>query len=116
MDIACVSSVANDLGESPCWDVHAQSLCWIDAWKTEIHALDPASGETRCIDLSDALCGLPIGSIAPHAAGGMIAGVKGGCYHLDPERRTARPIAAVEMDGPPTSRLNDGIPEPRFCE
>ncbi|MCW5732611.1 MAG: SMP-30/gluconolactonase/LRE family protein [Enhydrobacter sp.] len=103
-----MSSVANDLGESPYWDADARRLCWIDAWKTEIHALDPASRETRCIDLSDALSGLPIGSIAPHTAGGLVAGVKGGFYHLDPERCTARLIAAVEADRPATNRLNDG--------
>ncbi|MFZ5781455.1 MAG: SMP-30/gluconolactonase/LRE family protein [Pseudomonadota bacterium] len=107
-DIACVSSVANDLGESPCWDVAAQRLYWIDAWRSQVHALDPATGEARCLELGAALGGLPIGSIGPHAAGGMIAGVKGGFWHLDPEHGTARAIAAVEADRPPTNRLNDG--------
>lgn len=107
-DIACVSSVAADLGESPCWDVARRRLYWIDAWRSRIHALDPATGEARCMELGAALGGLPIGSIGRHAGGGMVAGVKGGFWHLDPERGTARPIAAVEADRPATNRLNDG--------
>lgn len=108
LDIACVSSAANDLGESPYWDAGAQRLWWIDAWRTEVHALDPATGETRRTGLGPALGGLPIGSIGRHAAGGMIAGVKGGFWHLDPERRATRLIAAVEAERPATNRLNDG--------
>ena len=108
LNIACVSSAANDLGESPYWDVDARRLYWIDAWRMQVWALDPATGETRCSELAAALAGLPIGSIGRHAAGGMIAGVKGGFHHLDPERGTARLIAAVEADRPATNRLNDG--------
>lgn len=108
LDIACVSSAANDLGESPYWDVDAGRLYWIDAWRSQIHALEPTTGELRCMDLASALAGLPIGSIGRHAAGGMIAGVKGGFWHLDPESGTARPIATVEADRPATNRLNDG--------
>ena len=108
MDIACVSSSASDLGESPYWDVDARRLYWIDAWRSQVHVLDPATGELRCMDLTSALGGLPIGSIGRHAAGGMIAGVKGGFWRLDPEGGTARSIAAVEADRPATNRLNDG--------
>ncbi len=108
LNIACVSSVASDLGESPYWDPDARRLHWIDAWRTEIHSLDPATGETHRSDFAPALSGLPIGSIAPHAGGGMISGVKGGFHHLDPARGSARLIAAVETDRPATNRLNDG--------
>ena len=112
MDIACVSSSANDLGELPFWDIGTKRLYWIDAWRSEVHALDPATGETRSVDFGPALAGLPIGSIGRHAGGGLIAGVKGGFWHLDPECSTgqgaARPVAAVEADRPATNRLNDG--------
>lgn len=107
-DIACVSSAANDLGESPYWDSAKRRLYWIDAWRSQVHELDPATGETRCMELGIALGGLPIGSIGRHSAGGMIAGIKGGFWHLDPERGSARRIAAVEADRPATNRLNDG--------
>jgi len=103
-----VSSVANDLGESPCWDPDTRRLYWIDAWRSEVHALDPSTRETSCTALAPALAGLPIGSIARAADGGLIGGVKGGFYHLDLERRAARLIAAVEADRPSTNRLNDG--------
>lgn len=103
-----MSSVANDLGESPCWDPDTRRLYWIDAWRSEVHALDPSTRETSCTALAPALAGLPIGSIARAADGGLIGGVKGGFYHLDLERRAARLIAAVEADRPSTNRLNDG--------
>lgn len=108
MDIACVSSAANDLGESPCWDVAGQRLLWIDAWRSAVHALDPATGRTGCTDFAPALAGRPIGSIGRHAGGGLIAGVRGGFWHLDLDGGTARPVAAVEADRPPANRLNDG--------
>lgn len=108
MDIVCVSDVANDLGESLCWDVEADRLYWIDAWKTRIYAFDPATGETCCTDLTAALAGLPIGSIARREGGGMIGGIRGGFYDLDLEAGRARLVAAVESDRPATNRLNDG--------
>lgn len=108
MNVACISCVANDLGESPYWDVEVKRLYWIDAWQTKVYAFDPATRETRQTDLTSALAGLPIGSIAGHAAGGMIAGIKGGFYRLDLEAGGASLIAAVESDRPATNRLNDG--------
>jgi sugar lactone lactonase YvrE len=103
-----MSSMPNDLGESPYWDADAKRLYWIDAWRTKVFSFDPATGETRQTDLASALAGRPIGSIACHAAGGMISGIKGGFYHLDLDQGSARTIAAVESDRPATNRLNDG--------
>lgn len=108
MDIACVSSSANDLGESPCWDGDAGRLYWIDAWRSEVHVLDPAGGTTRCIAFAPALGERPIGSIGRHAGDGLIAGVKGGFWQLDAVNATARLLAEVEGDRPATNRLNDG--------
>ncbi|MEK7750300.1 MAG: SMP-30/gluconolactonase/LRE family protein [Acidobacteriota bacterium] len=108
MDIVCVSSASNDLGESLYWDFAGERLYWIDAWRTKVYAFDPATMETRCTDLTSALAGLPIGSIACHGAGGMIGGVRGGFYHLDLDGGSASLIAAVESDRPSANRLNDG--------
>ena len=108
MDIACISSTASDLGESLYWDAGARRLYWIDAWASTVHGLDPATGEVRAFDLSAALAGKPIGSIAAAATGGMISGVKGGFYQLDLDRHAARSLAAIETDRPLTNRLNDG--------
>ncbi len=108
MDITCISSTANDLGESLHWDAGALRLNWIDAWKSTVYTFDPSTGEVRVSDLAAALAGRPIGSIAPHAAGGMISGVRGGFYHLDLDRGTARLLATIESDRPATNRLNDG--------
>jgi L-arabinonolactonase len=108
LNIACISSVSNDLGESPYWDVEVKRLYWIDAWKTKVYAFDPATREICNTDLTSALAGLPIGSIARHASGGMISGIKGGFYHLNLKEGGASLIAAVESDRPATNRLNDG--------
>lgn len=108
MDISAIPAITNDLGESLYWDAGAGRLHWIDAWKAHVHAYDPATGKVDVFDLSAALAGLPIGSIARHAEGGMIAGVRGGFYRLDPEGGRARLVAAVEADRPATNRLNDG--------
>lgn len=108
LEIACISSTSNDLGESLYWDVGGKRLYWIDAWKTKVFSFDPTTGETYITDLTSALAGLPIGSVARHDAGGMISGVKGGFYRLDLVARSASLIAAVESDRPATNRLNDG--------
>lgn len=108
LDIACITSVPNDLGESLFWDVALQRLYWIDAWKTTVFAFDPGTSETSKVDLTAALDGRPIGSIAAHAVSGMISGVKGGFYRLDLDTGSARLIAAIESDRPSTNRLNDG--------
>lgn len=108
MEIVCISSDSSDLGESLFWDADAKRLYWIDAWQARVFAFDPATSETRITDLSAALGGLPIGSIARDDAGGLISGVKGGFYHLDLGEARAQLIAAVESDRPATNRLNDG--------
>lgn len=108
MHISALPSIANDLGESLYWDAATRRLHWIDAWKAHVHSYDPASATVGVCDFSQALAGLPIGSIACHARGGMIAGVRGGFYRLDLEGARAERIAAVEADRPATNRLNDG--------
>ena len=108
LDIVCVTSDPCDLGKSLYWDVPARRLRWIDAWKAEVHDFDPLTGDTQVVDYASALDGRPIGSVAGHAGGGLVAGVRGGFYRLDPARATAALIAAVEHDRPAGNRLNDG--------
>lgn len=108
LDIHPASPVAADLGESLTWDAASARLHWIDAWASTVHATDPETGVTVSTDFSAALSGQPIGSIAAHGAGGLVAGVRGGFWHLDPDTGAARILAAVETDRPATNRLNDG--------
>jgi sugar lactone lactonase YvrE len=108
VDIVCLPCVVSDLAESLHWDAEAGRLYWADAWKSQVYAFDPVTGATGCTDLTGALNGLPIGSIARRESGGMIGGVRGGFYGLDLDARTATLIAAVESDRPSTNRLNDG--------
>ncbi len=108
MHISALPSITNDLGESLYWDAGDRRLYWIDAWKALVHAHDPVTGRTEVVDFAAALGGRPIGSIARHARGGLVAGVRGGFYRLDPAAARAELIAAAEADRPPTNRLNDG--------
>jgi L-arabinonolactonase len=108
LDVVCITSVSCDLGESLYWDAEARCLRWIDAWTARVFSFDPTTWETRCVELTKALDGRPIGSVAGRTDGGLIAGVKGGFYRLDLETIRTELIAAVEADRPPTNRLNDG--------
>ncbi|WP_421994325.1 SMP-30/gluconolactonase/LRE family protein [Reyranella sp.] len=108
MDIVCVSSEPCDLGESLYWDARDRRLRWIDAWKAKVHDFDPLTGDIRTVDYSSALGGRPIGSVVSHAGGGLMAGVRGGFWRLDPNQAGATLVAAVEADRPEGNRLNDG--------
>jgi sugar lactone lactonase YvrE len=106
--IMCITPGAADLGESLHWDAAGGVLYWIDAWKTVVHACEPATGEMRQTDFAASLGGRPIGSVACCSGGGMISGVRGGFYRLDLDRGDAFLVAAVETDRPVANRLNDG--------
>jgi sugar lactone lactonase YvrE len=108
LDIERVSDVGSDLAESLYWDAPAQRLYWIDAWRSRVHAFDPATRQARCVDLTTALGGQPIGSIARDDGAGMIGGIKNGFYRLNLDQGSAQLLAAVEADRPSTNRLNDG--------
>lgn len=108
MDIDRISEIGSDLAESLYWDAAVGRLYWIDAWKTRVYAFDPATRQTHCADLSAALAGLPIGSIARDDREGMIGGIKSGFYRLNLKEDSAQLLATVESDRPSTNRLNDG--------
>jgi L-arabinonolactonase len=108
LEILRVSAVASDLAESLFWDHAAERLRWIDAWACTIHSCDTATLSSTSVDLTRALRGAPIGSIAARGAGGMVAGVRGGFHLIEPTTQAAHLLAAVEQDRPATNRLNDG--------
>jgi L-arabinonolactonase len=107
-DIFCVTSLPNDLGESLHWDSENGLLYWVDAWKALVCRYDPGTSELRQTDFSSALQGRPIGSIASYSSGGLIGGVQGGFFELDPNSGHAFLLASAETDRPVTNRLNDG--------
>jgi sugar lactone lactonase YvrE len=104
----CIGPVANDLGESLCWDHEAKVLHWIDAWKSVVHTYDPAGGAFRQTSFSEALAGRPIGSIACGHNGDMVGGVRGGFYRFDLATGEVQLLAPAEAGRPATNRLNDG--------
>ncbi|MBV1706233.1 MAG: SMP-30/gluconolactonase/LRE family protein [Hyphomicrobiales bacterium] len=106
--IVCLTSFANDLGESLHWDAGRGRLLWIDAWAGLVFAYDPATGAIQRTDFAAALGGRPIGSIASSDTEALIGGVRGGFYRLDMATGDARLLAPVEADRPASNRLNDG--------
>ncbi len=93
------------VGESPLWSVAEQALWWVDIEGRALHRHDPASGHSQ----QWATAQRPA-CIALHAAGGLIAGMDSGVFHLRPQPDgtvTSAEIAAVRhpRDG---MRFNDG--------
>lgn len=108
VEVECITSFGNDLGESLQWDADGGLVYWIDAWQGLVQTYDPSTGTVSRTDFTRSLEGRPIGSIALGDDGTLISGVKGGFYRLDMRKGEAELLAAVETERPPTNRLNDG--------
>jgi xylono-1,5-lactonase len=101
-EIVCVADVKASLGEGPVWVEAEQALYWTDIYGRLIHRRAfadgaPASWETP----------FRVGSLAPRAAGGFIAGTDRGLGLVDPERGRFALFADPEPDRP-ANRFNDG--------
>ena len=94
------------LGESPFWDVQAQSLCWIDALGGVLHRLRPATGEAERHELP-----APLGAIAPCASGAVVVAQKSTFARYDLATRRLEVLASIGIDHPDV-RLNDGKCDP----
>ncbi|MBB6124197.1 SMP-30/gluconolactonase/LRE family protein [Sphingobium subterraneum] len=92
----------NRLGEGPVWVERDQSLYWVDIRTPAIWRRDWASGDVTLYDPP-----WPVTALAPHAAGGFIAGTMHGLALIDPERGAYDHLADLEPDVP-GNRCNDG--------
>ncbi|WP_419816196.1 SMP-30/gluconolactonase/LRE family protein [Glacieibacterium sp.] len=102
----CLWPLSCELGEGPVWVVRDQSLWFVDIEAPAIHRFDPASG--------DRFSWTPpcrVGSIAPRATGGFVAGTERGFALVDPVAGTFEPIDHPERHLP-TNRFNDGKVDP----
>jgi sugar lactone lactonase YvrE len=97
-----VLAVQNELGEGPVWNHEEQSLYWVDINRGHFHRLHPATGAHDVFDV-----GLPVGTLAFRASGGLVLATRDGFAFWDPETQALRFIADPEP-GKPDARFNDG--------
>ena len=94
----------SQLGESPCWDIHARRLYWTDIKGGIIHRYDPLSGTHET-------CFAPkmAAFVLPAQDGTLVAGLEDGLYRVDFEQTVFSPIALLNESD---VRLNDGKCDP----
>ena len=98
----CVLDARAELGECPVWIAEDRALWWIDIHAGRLNRFDPATRANRVHEVGEA-----IGSFAPRAAGGLVAGLRSGFWMLDAQGRRERRVAAP-LEGKPHLRMNDG--------
>lgn len=99
--VSCVADVKAVLGEGPVWVAREQALYWVDI-KGRLLFRRTLAGE-----ITEWQTPLRIGSLAPRAPGGFVAGTERGFAWVDPESGRYEPFASPEPDRP-TNRFNDG--------
>ena len=94
-----------ELGEGPCWDVHAGVLWWVNITAGEVHRFDPRSGEDRVFAAGENVC-----MAIPRARGGILLGLERGLGVLDEATGEIERIS--EAPEPHGNRFNDGKCDP----
>ncbi|MFM7332288.1 MAG: SMP-30/gluconolactonase/LRE family protein [Brachymonas sp.] len=104
MKAELVLDVRNAVGESPVWSVEQQALHWVDIPAKTLHRMD-AAGQLNTWQASEM-----IGCIAPHAAGGWIAGLESGVFHLQlqADESVQESLLAAHAHSKSGMRSNDG--------
>jgi sugar lactone lactonase YvrE len=90
------------LGESPLWSAAENALYWVDIKNPRLYRHDPASGVTRVTPMPE-----PIGAVALHAGGGLVAALRSGFALID-TGGVAQPVFARPEAELPENRFNDG--------
>lgn len=101
IEIRCVADVKAVLGEGPVWVEAEQALYWVDIKGRTIFRLDSAGKRDQWATP------LRVGSIAPRADGGLIAGTDQGFAEIDLEAGRFDIFHNPEEDRP-DNRFNDG--------
>jgi sugar lactone lactonase YvrE len=95
----------NGTGESPVWHAGEQALYWVDIPARTLHRWDAQSGAFAQWEAPQML-----GCIASHPAGGWIAGLESGLFHLTTGQGStlqSQSLASV-AHALPGMRFNDG--------
>jgi len=94
------------LGEGPIWDAQKQVLLWVNILEHLVLITDPASGETRSIDV-----GQMVGTVVPHGEDSVMLALHHGFARLDLESEAVTFLNDPEADLP-NNRFNDGKCDP----
>jgi len=100
-DLHCVADVHAVLGEGPVWVKREGALYWLDIKGRKVFRLD-ADGR-----VTEWPTPVRVGSIAPRASGGFIAGTEDGIAAIDLDSNRFDILANPEEDQP-GNRFNDG--------
>lgn len=100
-EIQCVADVRAVLGEGPLWVAREAALYWVDIKGRKIFRLDERDG------LEQWETPFRVGSLAPRAGGGFIAGTDHGIGTVDLATGRFEIVHHPEADLP-QNRLNDG--------
>ena len=95
----------DQVGESPVWSSAEQALYWVDIEGRKLHRWTYADQHVQSWDAVERPA-----CIALHAAGGLIAGMDTGVFHLQPQvGGTLAATLLAGVDHPqPGMRFNDG--------
>ena len=95
----------DEVGESPIWSSTEQALYWVDIEGRKLHRWTYADQHVQSWDAVERPA-----CIALHAAGGLIAGMDTGVFHLQPQvGGTLAATLLAGVDHPqPGMRFNDG--------
>ncbi len=102
----CVWPAACELGEGPVWVAREAALWFVDIERPCLHRYDPASGERHSFRPP-----WRVGSLAPRAGGGFIAGTEAGFALIDPVAGGWQLLDHPEGHLP-HNRFNDGKVDP----
>jgi len=104
--ITRIGETKDRLGESPCWDMDAQALCWIDALAGTLWRLHPESDVIERHALP-----APIGAIAPCRSNAVVVALRNSFARYDLQARVLEVLAYIPVDHPDV-RFNDGKCDP----
>lgn len=102
MNVSIAVDSADTLGESPSWHGGGGRLYWVDAFAPAIRRFDPATGAVESFAMP-----ADIGSFVFAADGRLVAGMRGGFFHVDLAAGTVAPIVNP-LPPDPRLMLNDG--------
>ena len=105
MPAELIIDMRNATGESPVWHRAEQALYWVDIPAGRLHRWQLADGQTQSWQAHEMLA-----CIAVHPAGGWIAGMQSGIFHLHAQADGSlqgERLAEIEH-ALPQMRLNDG--------
>src|SRR5690606_41737394 len=101
MTAELIVDARNATGESPVWHTAEQALYWADIPAGRLYRWSAASGQTQSWQADEMLA-----CIAIHPAGGWIAGMQSGIFHLrqqDDGKVQAERLATVDHARPERS-------------